>query len=140
MKLSLTPIRALVIPLVLCACAAAQNQIDIQPPTGGLSFVTAPDRAGNVPPIRLENSSRLASLIRAGNLYLSARDVVALAIENNIDVEIQRYGPLLAQQVLVRALAGGALRSVGLPVAAGAQSVSLQGISANTASTITAGT
>jgi outer membrane protein len=131
MKLSLTPIRALVIPLVLCACAAAQNQIDIQPPTGGLSFVTAPYRAGNVPPIRLENSSRLASLIRAGNLYLSARDVVALAIENNIDVEIQRYGPLLAQQVLRRAQAGGALRSVGLGVATGPQSVSLQGVSIN---------
>src|SRR5450755_2490372 len=131
MKLSLTPIRALVIPLVLCACATAQNQIDIQPPTGGLSFVTAPYRAGNVPPIRLENSSRLASLIRAGNLYLSARDVVALAIENNIDVEIQRYGPLLAQQVLRRAQAGGALRSVGLGVATGPQSVSLQGVSVN---------
>ena len=70
-----------------------------------------------MPPIELQNSSRLSSLIRAGNLYLSARDVVALSIENNIDVEIQRYGPLLAQQVLKRAQAGGALRSVGLGVA-----------------------
>ena len=84
-----------------------------------------------MPDIRLQNSSRLASLIRAGNLYLTARDVVALAIENNIDVEIQRYGPLLAQQVLRRAQAGGALRSVGLGVATGPQSVSLQGVSAN---------
>ena len=75
---------------------------------------------------------RFASLIRAGNLYLSAHDVVALAIENNIDVEIQRYGPLLAQQILLRAQAGGALRSVGLGVASGPQSVSLQGVSVNT--------
>jgi outer membrane protein len=58
--------------------------------------------------------------------------VVALAIENNIDVEIQRYGPLLAQQILKRAQAGGALRSVGLGVATGPQSVSLQGVSVNT--------
>jgi outer membrane protein TolC len=70
-------------------------------------------------------------LIRAGNLYLSAQDVVALAIENNIDVEVQRYGPLLAKEVLRRAEAGGALRSVGSAVAPGPQSVSLQGVSLN---------
>jgi outer membrane protein TolC len=58
--------------------------------------------------------------------------VVALAIENNIDVEIQRYGPLLAQQILKRAQAGGALRSVGLGIATGPTSVSLQGVSVNT--------
>jgi outer membrane protein TolC len=132
MKLFQTPLRVLGILLVLCACAAAQQQIDIQPPAGRWSFVTGPYRAGNVPAIRLQNSSRLVSLIRAGNLYLSARDVVALAIENNIDVEIQRYGPLLAQQILLRAQAGGALRSVGLGVATGPQSVSLQGVSVNT--------
>jgi len=131
MKLFPTPLRILGIVLVLCACAAAQQEIAIQPPTGGWSFVTGNYRAGNVPSIRLENSSRLASLIRAGNLYLSAHDVVALAIENNIDVEIQRYGPLMAQQVLRRAQAGGALRDVGLAVAAGPSSVSLQGVSVN---------
>ena len=64
-------------------------------------------------------------------MYLTAQDVVALAIENNIDVEVQRYGPLLAQEVLRRAEGGGALRSVGLGVAQGPQSVSLQGVSVN---------
>lgn len=105
-----------------------------------MGFLTRPYQAGSVPAVRLENSSRIASLIRAGNLYLAAQDVVALAIENNIDVEIQRYGPLLAKEVLLRAQAGGALRSVGLPVAAGPQSVSLQGVSANTATALSAGT
>ena len=132
MKLFQTPIRALGVFLVLCAGAAAQQEISVQPATGGWSFVTSPYRAGSVPAIRLENSSRFVSLIRAGNLYLTSRDVVALAIENNIDVEIQRYGPLLAQQILKRAQAGGALRSVGLGVATGPQSVSLQGVSVNT--------
>jgi outer membrane protein len=140
MKLLLTPLRFLCTLLLLCACAAAQTEISIQPATGGLSFITRPYRAGTVPGIRLENSSRFSSLIRAGNLYLTAQDVVALAIENNIDVEIQRYGPLLQKEVLLRAQAGQALRSVGLPVAAGPQSVSLQGISANTTSTLSAGT
>jgi len=125
------PSRILGVFLVLCACAAAQNPLGIQAPTGGLTFITGPYRPGKVPAIRLGNTPRLAALIRAGNLYLSAHDVVALAIENNIDVEIQRYGPLLAEQVLRRAHAGGALRDVGLAVASGPQSVSLQGVTVN---------
>ncbi len=64
-------------------------------------------------PINLANTSRFDSLIRAGNLYLSAQDVVALALENNIDIEVQRYGPLLAREVLRRAEGGGLLRNVG---------------------------
>jgi outer membrane protein len=44
---------------------------------------------------------------------------------------VQRYGPLLANEVLRRAQGGGALRSVGLGVAAGPQSVSLAGVSVN---------
>jgi outer membrane protein TolC len=111
---------------------AAQSEISLRPATGGLGALTHPYQAGSVPAIRLENSSRLASLARAGNLYLSAQDVVALAIENNIDVEIQRYGPLLAKAVLLRAQSGGPLRSVGLGIAAGPQSVSLTGVSVNT--------
>lgn len=94
-----------------------------------LDWFTRPYRARTVAPVRLANSSRAEALMRAGNLYLSAQDVVALTIENNIDIEIQRYGPLLAQEVFRRAKAGGALRSVGLGIAAGPQSVSLQGVS-----------
>jgi outer membrane protein TolC len=73
----------------------------------------------------------LELLTRAGILYLTAQDVVALAVENNIDVEVQRYGPLLALEVLKRAQSGSALRSVGAAVAAGPQSVSLTGVSLN---------
>ena len=129
MKQFQTQIRVLWSLLIVCASAAAQTEIGLQAPSGGWNFIAGPYRAGSVPAVRLGNSSRFASLIRAGSLYLSAHDVVALAIENNVDVEIQRYGPLLAEQVLRRAQAGGALRSVGLGVAAGPQSVSLQGVS-----------
>src|SRR5579864_213478 len=122
----------LVCALLLFACSAtAQDAVRIEPAKGGLGWLTHPYQPRSVPPINLANSPRLESLIRAGNLYLSAQDVVALAIENNIDVEVQRYGPLLAKEVLRRAEAGGALRSVGLPVAPGPQSVSLQGVSLN---------
>lgn len=109
---------------------AAENHIRVDPAAGSALWLTRPYRSRSVPDIRLSNSPRLDSLIRAGNLYLTAQDVVALAIENNVDVEVQRYGPVLAQEVLRRAEGGGALRSVGLPVAAGPQSVSLQGVSA----------
>jgi outer membrane protein len=117
--------------LTLASAANAQDAIRIETPAGRLGWLTHPYRPRTVPPINLSNSSRLESLVRAGNLYLTAQDVVALAIENNIDVEIQRYSPLLAQEVLRRAQGGGALRSVGLGIAAGPQSVSLQGVSLN---------
>ncbi len=40
------------------------------------------------------------------------QDAIALAIENNLGLEIDRYGPLLAQSALERALAGGPIRGV----------------------------
>ncbi|MGA2214843.1 MAG: TolC family protein [Bryobacteraceae bacterium] len=123
-------------PLFFAAGAAAQSEISVQPATGGLGWLTHPYQPRNIPPIRLANSPRLDSLIRAGSLYLTAPDVVALAIENNIDVEVQRYGPLLAKEVLRRAQGGGALRSVGAAVAAGPQSVSLQGVSVNNSGSV----
>jgi outer membrane protein TolC len=127
----LTTLLTLFVPVLF-----AQSEISVQPPTGGLGWLTHPYQASSVPPIRLTNSPRLNDLIRAGNLYLTSQDVVALAIENNIDVEVQRYGPLLAKQVLRRAEGGGALRSVGLGVAAGPESVSLQGVSVNNSGSV----
>ena len=82
-----------------------------------------------VSPAKLENSPRLEALVRAGNLYLTAPDVIALALENNLDIAIQRYAPFLAREVLRRAEAGNILRSVDTPVLEGPQSVSTAGIS-----------
>jgi outer membrane protein len=131
-----TAILTLCVPLLFAPLVSAQSEISVQAPTGGLGWLTHPYQASSVPAIRLTNSPRFNDLIRAGNLYLTAQDVVALAIENNIDVEVQRYGPLLAKQVLRRAEGGGALRSVGLGVAAGPESVSLQGVSVNNSGSV----
>jgi outer membrane protein len=84
-----------------------------------------------VSPAKLTNTSRLDSLMRAGNLYLTAQDVIALALENNVDIAIQRYGPYLAREVLRRAQGGGALRDIGQPIAPGPTSVSLEGVNVN---------
>jgi outer membrane protein len=83
-----------------------------------------------VSPAVLTNTPRLESLVRAGNLYLSVQDVIALVLENNIDIAIQRYGPFLVQEVLRRTQGGGALRNVSQPIAPGPTSVSLAGVSA----------
>ena len=63
-------------------------------------------------PINLSNSGRMEALLRAGRLYLSLQDAVALALENNLDIELQRYGPRLAEADLLRAKAGGVVRGV----------------------------
>jgi outer membrane protein len=65
-----------------------------------------------VPPIRVANSARLGQLVRAGMLYLSAQDAIALVLENNIDLEVSRYNPFIAEWNLERAQAGGALPGV----------------------------
>ena len=110
----------------------AEDAVRVDVPHGGaFGWLTRNYRPRTVPPINLANTNRLESLIRAGNLYLSADDVIALALENNLDIEIQRYGPLLNKEVTLRAQGGGALRGVGVAVAQGPQSVSLTGVSVN---------
>jgi len=84
-----------------------------------------------VAPARLSNSPRLESLVRAGNLYLSVEDVIALVLENNLDIAVQRYSPFLAREVLRRTQGGGFLRSVDTPILAGPTSVSTTGVSVN---------
>ncbi|MEJ5368170.1 MAG: TolC family protein, partial [Bryobacteraceae bacterium] len=85
-----------------------------------------PYRRAEVPPVRLENSGRLESLLRAGTVYLSLADAIAIALENNLDLEISRYTPMIAQADLLRARAGGLLRGVPTTVRATAQSVQAQ--------------
>lgn len=87
-------------------------QLGIAPvrPTGIYPFRNY--KAVQVPPVPLGNSSRIASLIRGGKLYLTAQDAIALALENNIDLEVARYTPVLDEWNLVRAEAGGALPGV----------------------------
>ena len=60
----------------------------------------------------LENSARLDSLIRDGKLYLSLKDAIALAIENNLDLAIARYNIPIAAADVLRTQAGGSFRGV----------------------------
>ncbi len=77
----------------------------------GMPFIRS-YRADTVPPLRVSDSSRLHAMIRAGNLYLTAPDAIAIAIENNSDLEVERYRILASGWDLQRLESGGALRGV----------------------------
>jgi outer membrane protein TolC len=89
-------------------------------------------RGDIVPPISLGNSPRLDALLRAGKIYLSLQDAIALAIENNVDIEVQRYQPRLAEADLLRAKAGGFVRGVNQNIQAGQVGAAGSGASGTT--------
>ena len=73
-------------------------------------------RASTAPPLDLANSPRLQSLIREGKIYLSLRDAIALAIENNLDLAYFRYNFPIAQTDIQRTKAGSPANGVNASV------------------------
>jgi outer membrane protein TolC len=65
-----------------------------------------------VPQPGMENSPRLKDLIRDGKLWLSLQDAIALALENNLDIDVARFNIPLAQADYLRTRAGSAARGV----------------------------
>jgi outer membrane protein len=76
-----------------------------------------PYKSPVVPPLFDGSETRLQSLIRDGKLYLRLQDAVGLALENNLDVETERYDLVLAQTDEVRAKGGGSLRGIDYTIA-----------------------
>ncbi len=56
------------------------------------------------------NSPRIDQLISDGKLRLSLEDAVSLALENNLDIGVQRFVPWIADTDILRSDAGGAPR------------------------------
>jgi outer membrane protein len=79
------------------------------------SFIS-PYEAKPVASVNLQNSQRIFDLMHAGELYLSLADAIALALENNLDIEVERYLPRIARTDIQRAKGGGLLRGVSLLV------------------------
>ncbi len=84
-----------------------------------------------IAPINFEDSSRIGKLIRAGNIYLSLRDAIALALENNLDLELARIQPKLNVANLQRAQAGQLLRTVSSNISSGPSSATLGVLAGN---------
>ena len=68
-------------------------------------------------PLPLTPADRARSLIHNGAIYLSLYDALALAIENNLDVEVARYNLSIAGTETLRASGGGSLRGIDYSVA-----------------------
>jgi outer membrane protein len=117
----------------LCVAQSSEVSITAPPPPRYVGPILRPFHLEKrmVAPARLTNSPRLEALVHGGNLYLTAQDVIALVLENNLDIAVQRYSPFLSQEVLRRTQGGGYLRQVDTPVLAGPVSVSLAGVSVN---------
>src|SRR5678809_699874 len=102
---------ALLCVLLMAAPGAYSQQLNDRGPTLSTenahwySGFTKNYQSKYVPPINLSNSGRADSLIRSGNLYLSLSDAIAMALENNIDIEVSRYLYPLSDTALMSAQA-----------------------------------
>src|SRR5580698_7239971 len=60
----------------------------------------------------LGNSPRIDGLMKDGKTYLSIDDAVALALENNLDLDIARYNLNIAEADLLRAKSGASILGI----------------------------
>jgi outer membrane protein TolC len=74
-----------------------------------------------------QDSARLDSLVRDGNLYLSLQDAISMALENNLDVELQRIGHEFAEADIQRARSGAPTRGVPFSIKEGPKSAGTSG-------------
>lgn len=73
----------------------------------------------SVPEPVLSNSPHLDQLMRDGKLYLSLKDAIDLALQNNLDLAIARYNLPIANTDILRTKAGGFFRGVNTGVVQG---------------------
>jgi len=120
------------IDFVLCLGSWAQNQTASPAQTSGtqpaasVNFEMPKSRnplkayaADSVPEPALSNSPRLPQLVRDGKLYLSLKDAIDLALEDNLDLAIARYNLPIANTDILRTQAGGFFRGVNTGVVQG---------------------
>jgi outer membrane protein len=108
---------------IAVVCAALLLSPGGLPAADFLSRVSAPYQARPAAPVNRRDSGRLEALMRAGNIYLSLQDAIALALENNLDIEVQRYDSQIADANLLHAQAGGYAAPAIVGVMPGAASV-----------------
>jgi len=85
---------------------------DYSVPRSAFPRVLQPYMPEEVAPPILGNSARIDSLMKDGKIYLSIDDAVALALENNLDIDIARYNLNIAEADLLRAKSGASILGV----------------------------
>jgi outer membrane protein len=85
---------------------------DYSSPRSAFPNLLQPYTPQELAPPNLGNSPRIDSLMRDGKIYLSIDDAVALALENNLDLDIARYNLNIAEADLLRAKSGASILGV----------------------------
>jgi outer membrane protein TolC len=92
---------------------AQSNQLpDYTHGASAFPAIFSPYKPEEIRPLSLENSAQLTELIRDGRLKLSLSDAMALAIENNLDLAVQRFTRPIAEVDVLRTSSGQAARGV----------------------------
>jgi outer membrane protein TolC len=100
---------------------ALQAQPPVQPDESHwYSSVTRPYEPKPIPAANVSNTARVESLLRDGKLYLSLQDAISLALENNVDIEVERYLFPLASADLLRAQSGNSTQGISTTTSSGA--------------------
>jgi outer membrane protein TolC len=107
---------SLVLVATLCS-AQVQTPADLRMPQSHNPI--APYMSDQVPEPVLTNSQRLDRLVHDGKLYLSLKDAIDLALENNLDLAIARYNLPIADTDVLRTKAGASFRGVNTGVVQG---------------------
>jgi outer membrane protein TolC len=106
---------------LLCATAAQAQQAIAPNPPALPSYIMGPNwfptvfkpyQQTSIRPLVMENSPRLHDLIRNDKLRLSMADALALAIENNLEIAVQRFLHPIAEADVLRASSGQAARGI----------------------------
>jgi outer membrane protein len=79
-------------------------------PPSWFPHVLRPYQPTQVSEPQFTNSPKIDQLIKDGKLMLSLQDAVELALENNLDLQVQRYNPWIAETDILRTMGGGADR------------------------------
>lgn len=87
---------------------------DFTKPASHFPNPISPYKPRTVAEPNLANTSRIDSLMKDGKLYLSLNDAIALALENNLDIAIQRYNLNIGDTDVLRAKAGAQI--LGVPI------------------------
>jgi outer membrane protein TolC len=108
---------AAIVVIAAFARAQVQTPAELVMPRSHNPF--SPYTPDQVPEPVLTNSPRLEQMVRDGKLYLSLKDAIYLALENNLDLAIARYNLPIADTDLLRTKAGGSFRGVNTGVVQG---------------------
>jgi outer membrane protein len=101
-----TPVQASTPATPLPVASESIHMKDYSRPNSSFPNLLHPYQVQDLPQANLGNTARMDSLMRDGKIYLSIDDAVALALENNLDLEIARYNLNIAETDLLRAKSG----------------------------------